>query len=234
MAIALKDGFPIHKAAWHATVIASDAFAVTSGELIVVVANVNAGDTIASIADTEGNTYSTPRRYGSTSKAITLCWAQSKGTEANNVVTVTMDASGTAEWKLLTIYVATPDSGETLSEDGYAGAYAAWQTSHSSGNFTTAGTDVFSVAGASPNSATPTWSSQVIGADSDGTSQNTGGTHIETWHKIFASAQTDIAAEATSSAGCDAAIAVIAVKSVAAGGGLLIPVAQYYHNQART
>ena len=227
MAIVLKDGFPIHSNAYHATVVASSAFAVLTGELIVVVARVDAEDSIASISDSAGNTYSTPRRYGTGNVSMTLCWAQAKGDDASNVVTVTMDAPGSAEWKLLTVYVATPDSGETLSEDGYAGAYNNWTTSHSSGNFSTTGSDVFVVAGASPSSTTPTWSEQAIGADSDGTSQNTGGPHIEVWHKIFTSAQTDIAATATSSASCHSALAVIAVKSVEAGG-LSIPVAMYH------
>jgi len=209
--------------------LACAAFNVAAGELIVVAASTRDRDTwCTGVTDTAGNSYTVRSAIINTDGNCTqvMAYCLSSALQAGNIITCTYNNADNAGKQVIAA-AFTPDGGDTVSLDASASAISGWEASPwETGTFTTTGNDEVGVAGVQCGSNTLTYSNHEMPSGTAAVALTGPGNGCDAWYKLFTSTQSSIVAEIDPSASQRYAMEVVCFKSVAAAGGLSIPIAR--------
>ncbi len=210
--------------AFTAGSVAASAVSVSSGDLIVVLAD--STGTLAEpqgVSDTAVNSYSSITVEINSTSSVMIFYCLNAATHAANVVTVTYD-SGAAR-KDVSVGVFTPDSGDTVTFDVSQSDGASYEAA---GSFTiastvsTTGDDEVCVAIFRSGNTGGTWSNREIPAGTGATLLEAPHTASTTFYRVLSATEASLNAEADKSLGTAWSGMVACFKSTAGVGGTTV------------
>lgn len=151
---------------------------------------------------------------------------------ANATATITMTTGSSVGYRAFGVLQFRPDAEETVSLDAGPSTGQGTTAAIQSGDINTAGTDEVIFAGTGTYSANTPASPLIADAAADG-GDGANNNYSYTWYKIFTGAQTGVHAQVTASGAMSWICDVLAFKSVAAGGGTIVPPAMNYYRRLR-
>ncbi len=203
------------------TLDTDETFNIAAGDLIVALASTITDTTIV-IADEDGNNDLTMFARETITSTYAAFGYKISATEAiGKVVRVTFGVS--AANRNIVVMQFRPDGGDVVSLEEGDNPATGTSANPISNSINTTGTDEL-VVGVTMDRFGKTFSSpEIDGNAADGSEwEEVGNTYIALWYKIFGSTQTGINADITISSSTVWSCDIVAFKSVAAGGGIVV------------